>query len=179
MGTKHKNWIFIFASIFPQFSLYAQTASQFIKETISDIKEAIVNTPEKVPSGPNVTTRAGQQLTSGATPKDFAKNQEIYNDISTIQTTMNELMQLVLNVGIDPKALEQVHSQMAKVVELVSKLAIRYELRSDFEISIKQLQGIAVEITNAPKSADFMLFKTRLETILAEIQNKLYTKLES
>ena len=176
MGTTIK-WIFALITILPQF-LYAQTASQFIKETISDIREALVNTPEKVPSGPDVKTRAGQQLTPGSTPKDFAKNKEIYNDISTIQTSMNELMQLVLNVGLDTKALEQVQSYMAKIVELVSKLAIRYDLRADFEINIKQLQGIAVEIANAPKSADFMLFKTRLETTLAEIQNKLYTKLE-
>ena len=151
--------------------------TQFIQETKEDIREAQVNIPERVPVGPDVFTRAGEQLSPGTTHQDLAINQEIYNDLSLLQGLMSVLMRFVLNVGIAPTNLAQAELQMRELITFIRKIAIRYRFENDFFNKIKQLTGIMIEIKNAPKNADYMLFKARLEVILSEIENALYTRL--
>lgn len=165
--------------------LMAVTTTQYIHETIEDINEAIVNIPERVPAGPEVRTLAGEQLTTGAVPKDFAINREIYNDTLKIQEMMIELMRLVLLLEAKPFLLEKVKKQMGAIIYLVAFLGVRYNFIQQFSILIKQLQEIMAEIEQSPPQIfviehpdyGYMLFKARLEVILAEIENKLRTKL--
>lgn len=158
------------------FAIFA-LSTQFVKETPQDIEEAIANIPERVPTGNEVFTKAGQQLSPGSVPQDFRINKEIYNDLATIQAAMTELMQLVLNIGIKPTTLPDVQTKMKQVISLIARAGIRYNHETDFSETIKQLRQIMAEIESAPRTADFMLFKVRLEVILAEVENTLLLKL--
>ena len=151
-------------------------ATSYIRETREDIQEALINFPERVPSGPEVRTNAGAQLTLGSVPRDFRINQEIYNDILILQSKMQKIVQLTLNLGIKPALLDEAKSSMNAFLTLLEKMGIRYGMRADFTLIQNELRQILQDISNAPQEADFMLFRPRLETVIAEIENALRTK---
>jgi len=153
------------------------TQTPFANETDEDIKEALVNLPERVPYGPEVATLAGQQISLGSLKQDFAINQEIYDDILNIQRAMINLMEMILNTGIKPSSLTDIEIGFSTVFTLLTNAGIRYNLSNNFAIQVSQLRNILNNIRNAPQSSDFMLLKVQLEVILAEIENILTTKL--
>lgn len=165
-------------------SCHLFTQTKYIVETPYDIQEALVNIPEKVPVGHEVYTLAGEQLTPGVVPSDFRRNQEIYNDIALLQNHMIDLMQMVLDLEIRPHLLPGVQKQMSELITMISNAGIRYDLTAELSVFIRQLNTLMQEIIAVPKTPDpqapvsrFMLFKARLEVILAEIENLLLTKL--
>lgn len=172
-------YIFALPLMLPLFLAYGLPPTQFIKETRSDIQEAIVNIPERVPSGPEVLTRAGQQLTPGKVKKDFVINQEIYNDLDQLTDIANRLMKNVVALSSDYSLKETVLLQLTTLSQLISGLGIRYNFTSQFDSALKEITTIQQEIKVTPKAADFMLFKVRLEIILAQIENAIRTKLNS
>lgn len=159
------------------FSFAQITQTPFATETDEDIKEALVNLPERVPYGPEVATLAGEQISLGSIKQDFAINQEIYDDILNIQRAMINLMEMILDVGIKPIKLTEIEFGFNAVITMLVNAGIRYNLSTNFAIQINQLRDILTAIKNAPPSSDFMLLKVQLETILAEIENILSTKL--
>jgi hypothetical protein len=151
----------------------------FVTETIQDIKEAFDNIPQRVPYGPEVRTLAGQQISPGVVRSDFRANQEIYNDIFTIQQHMLTLMQMVLDAGKNPSLMPQIQAYMDDLIRLITNAGIKYNF--SFANKIQRLQEIMAELKATPRNAEavvspFMLLKVRLETILAELENALNTK---
>ncbi len=158
-------------------------SSRFVTETHQDIEEALTNFPERVPSGREIRTTAGRQISPGSVADDFAVNREIYNDINRVQSMMINLMKNVLNLSIGKKNLDQILLQINTLITLLSQLGIRYNAVSNFSLLIQQLQEIKTDLKNPPEaplaspSTYYTLMKARLETILAEAENKLMTKL--
>ena len=152
-------------------------STSFIRETREDIQEALVNFPERVPTGPEVRTMYGAQLTPGNVRSDLVVNQQIFNDIAQIQITLHQLMETILDLGIKPSLLDAVKVNMNLLMEMLTKAGIRYNLVANFDILKRELSQILVEVIQAPRTTDFMLFRPRLETILAIIENKLKTQL--
>lgn len=153
------------------------TQTPFVTETKEDLEVAAVNYPERVPRGPEVVTLLGSQIVPGAVPQDFRINQQIYNDVAELNGHFNNLMQMILNIGIQPTMLLNVQRGMDQLVQMVSNAGIRYNMASDFETIRKQLMAIMSEIRAAPINYNFMLFKARLEVLMAEIENAIKTKL--
>ena len=176
---KKRNIVIVVASAFLLATVsYAQIIqTPFATETTQDIKEALVNIPERVPYGPEVQTLAGEQISLGSTTRDFSINREIYDDILNIQRIMLNLMEMVLNLGIKPETIDAVEINFNTLINMLTNAGIRYNFSSDFTILIRQLRDILADIKNAPRSADFMLIKVRMEVILAEVENALATKL--
>lgn len=104
------------------------TTPEFITETKEDIDVALNN--PILQQGKAIPTLAGTQLMDGSLPRDFRINQQIYDDITKIQSQMIALMKAVLYLGN------------------------RYD-----------------------KASEFMLIKVQLETLLAQLENALKTKL--
>ena len=152
-------------------------STSFIRETPEDIQEALVNFPERVPKGPEVKTIYGSQLTPGDLRSDLKINQQIFNDIAQFQITMAQLMQMVLTLGTNPTLLDAVQVNMNLLQTMLTNAGIRYNLVANFDILKRELAQIRAEIVGAPRTTDFMLFRPRLETILAVIENKLRTLL--
>ena len=155
----------------------ASAQSPFVTETPQDLEIAAVNYPERVSRGPEIRTLLGNQITPGTLPEDFRRNQQIYNDIAELNGHMNNLMQMVLNLGIQPTTIDNVQIAMNQLIQMITNAGIRYNFSSDFEIISNQLRGIMNELRAAPTNSYFMLFKARLEVIMAELENALKTKL--
>jgi len=149
----------------------------FVTETKEDLEVAAVNYSERVPRGPEVRTLLGNQITPGTIPQDFRINQQIYNDSAELNGHFNNLMQMVLNIGIQPTILFNVERGMNQLVQMITNAGIRYNMPSDFETIRDQLMRIMSEIRAAPLNYNFMLFKARLEVLMAEIENAIKTKL--
>jgi hypothetical protein len=156
---------------------YISAQTPFVTETKEDLEVAAANYPERVPRGPEVRTILGNQITPGTVPQDFRINQQIFNDIAELNGNFNNLMQMILNIGIQPTMLLNVQRGMDQLVQMVSNAGIRYNMSSDFETIRKQLLAIMAEIRAAPLNYNFMLFKARLEVLMAEIENAIKTKL--
>ncbi len=151
--------------------------SPFVTETRQDLEIAIDNFPENVKGGPEVRTILGNQITPGTLPQDFRINQQIYNDIAELNGQMNNLMQQILNIPLQPTSIDNVQLNMNKFIELLTNAGIRYNMAADFTTLTNQLISIMSEIRGTPITAYFMLFKAKLEVIRAEIENALRTKL--
>jgi hypothetical protein len=181
MNLKNVMIIVVVASYFTLATLsFGQlTQTPFATETDEDIKEALVNLPERVPFGHEVATKAGEQISPGSDKSDYQLNQETYNDIYDLQRVLLSLMQMVLDAGIKPEILPRIEAGFGTAITLLTNIGVRYNLSSNFLIQVNQLRAIGNTIKNAPRSADFMLLKVQLEVMLAEIQNILATKLTS
>lgn len=151
--------------------------STFVTETRQDLEIAIDNFPERVKTGPEIRTILGYQITPGTLPRDFRINQQIYNDIAELNGQMNNLMQMILNIPVQPTIIDSVELNMNKFIQLLTNAGIRYNMAADFNTLRNQLVSIMTEIRGTPITAYFMLFKARLEVIMAEIENALRTKL--
>ncbi len=177
----------------PQTTYVATPQTTFITETPEDIEEAYLNYPERVPRGPEVRTIAGLQISPGSLPGDFAKNREIYNDIQIIQNNMLELMQMIINIQDDPYMLQKARQKLPIILQIITNLGIRYNLTSEFNILRDRLKAYLAEVytsmenmlkaeksRNPDESAqviNFWVYRFNLEQYMAEITNKLRTKL--
>lgn len=153
-----------------------QLSTTYIRETPEDVKEALVNFPERVPGGPQVRTLYGKQLVLGDVRSDLRINQIIYDDIATVQIIMQRLIQLIINLGTDPSLLDSVKRTMAHLFVQLDEMGKRYGLRTEFAIKKNELTQLLTEVIQSSRSTDYMLFRFRLETTLAEIENILKTK---
>lgn len=151
--------------------------NSFVTETRQDLDVAITNYPERVKLGPEVGTILGNQITPGSLPQDFRINQQIYNDIAEINGQMSNLMQMILNIPLQPTMIDNVEIGMDKFIQLLTNAGITYNQEDSFGTLKNQLLRIMGEIRGAPRTYYFMLFKARLEVIMAEIENALKTKL--
>lgn len=150
-------------------------STSFIRETPEDIKEALVNFPERVPSGPEVQTLYGTQLTLGDIRNDRAINRFIFNDLAQFQVIFQRLVQMVLNLGINPTLLPLVTDTIDEINIMLTHAGIRYNLVAQFALKRDELAQLRIDILQSSRSTDFMLFRPRLETMLAEIENILKT----
>ncbi len=151
--------------------------SPFVTETRQDLEIAVNNYPERVKGGPEVETILGNQIVPGTLPRDFRINQQIYNDIAEINGQMNAIMQMILNIPVQPTIIDTIQLNMTKLHQMLTNTGIRYNLTDDFDTLNYQLSEMMRELRNTPITAYFMLFKARLEVIMAEIENALKTKI--
>ena len=178
----------------PTFAAYVATPqTTFITETPEDIEEAYLNYPERVPRGPEVRTIAGLQISPGALPGDFAKNRQIYNDIQIIQNNMLELMQMIINIQDNPNMLQEARAKLPVILQIITNLGILYDLTPEFNVLKDQLKAYLGQVytsmenmlkarraRNPDESAqviNFWVYRFNLEQYMAEITNKLRTKL--
>lgn len=169
------------ASIFPLaiYSVNVPDSVSYIQETPQDIQEAIINLKDRVPSQTTLRTLAGLQQDAATTTTGARNNQQIYNDIHELEAVMLELQEQVLNVGIRPQSITQLRITLNEFISMLHKAGIRYNLPSNFQITINQLNEWMGEVAAAPRTANFEIFKATLEVRLAEIVNLLLTKLVS
>ncbi len=161
------------------YSVHPYQQSQYIQESREDLQEALVNTPERLPHGLEIRTQAGLQVTIGDVKQDLAVNRQIYNDLHQLQASFNAVMQKVLNIGINPADRDITIIGLDKTIQFLRALGVRYNEVENFNIIIDQLKEMMQQIKDAPLSADFMLFKARLEQFLFQIEQVLYSKLVS
>ena len=114
-------------------------STSYIRETPEDVKEALVNFPERVPVGPEVRTLYGRQLVPGDVRSDLRINQIIYDDIAQVQIRMQKLIQLVLDLGVMPSLLDSVKITMANLLKSLDEIAKRYNLVTEFAIRKNEL----------------------------------------
>ena len=138
----------------------------------------------RIPVGREVPTIAGRQIVPGTLEKDLRVNQQIYDDIETIQDSMIDLMQKVLNIGLNPSTIPYVQKQCNELVAMINDVGIRYNLTDNFSTPIRQLNTIKEELALAPQSKEppsavsrYMLLKARLEVLMDQITRPIISKL--
>lgn len=160
------------------------TTTQYITESKEDIDEALVNFPERVPTGPEVYTLRGRQISPGSLPRDFRINKQIYNDIAELQIQINLLIQTVLSLAYQPAGLTKAQLEMRDLLEMFGNAGIRYNMVREFEIFRDRLIDIRQDL-EAPNKYDkianpynyYLTIRFQLETIMSEIENALKLKL--
>lgn len=157
---------------------------QFIQETDEDIKEALVNIPERVPSGPEIATLRGRQITISDMPTDNRRNRQIYNDIAELQIQINRTIQVVMARQRKPILQNQVEIELKELLELLGIAGIRYNQVANFTLFRQRVIAIRQDLRdsyNAYEIANpnnyYMTVRFQLETLMAEIENLLKTLL--
>lgn len=157
---------------------------RFVQETKEDLEQALVNIPERVPSGPEVVTLRGSQITLGDIPSDFARNKQIYNDIAEYQIQINKLIQAVWSRQNNAYAQNKIEDEIKDVLEILAIGGIRYNEVSRFRLWADRVIAIREDLREsyndyqiANPNNYYMSIRFRLETIMAEIENLLKTKL--
>lgn len=157
---------------------------QFIQETDEDVKEALVNLPERVPSGPEIATLRGRQITIGNMPNDFRRNRQIYNDIAELQIQINRAIQVALARQKRPILQNKVEVELKELLELLTIAGIRYNQVANFALFRQKIVDIRQDLResyNAYEIANpnnyYMGIRFRLETLSSEIENLLKTLL--
>ncbi len=160
------------------YSLNVPATVSYIQETPEDIQEALINIKERVPSETTIRTLSGLQQSQATTAKSARINQQIYNDIKEITDVALELEQTVLNLGVKPQSFGPLQVRMKEFISMLKRAGIRYNVSLD--TTINQLNEWMAEVSAAPRTANFGIFKATLEKILSEIVNLLeQTKLVS
>lgn len=177
-----KNLVLCMASLFP-LAIHAvniPASISYVQETPQDIQEALINIKERVPSETTIRTLAGLQQSRATTTKDALVDQQIDNDIHEIEDVVLEAEQIVLNMGVNPHAFNRLAVTMNELMSMLRKAGERYNLASDFDITIQHLNAWMTEVAAAPRTANFSIYKATLEKLLSEIVNILQqTKLVS
>ena len=156
------------------------TTTQYITETKEDIEELLVNFPERVPSGPEIYTLRGRQISPGSLPRDFRINKQIYNDIAELQIQINSLIQTVLSLAYQPERLSKAQLEIRDLLEMFANAGIRYNMKREFDIKQERLIDIRNDLEK-PNTYDkianpynfYLTIRFQLETIMAEIENAL------
>lgn len=181
------NKILILAGIFiPASTLFAPPAlnRRFVQETWEDVQQALVNLPEKIPTGPEVVTLRGRQITLGDIPNDFIRNKQIYNDIAEYQIQINRLIQAVWNRQNNAYYQNKIEDEIKDLLEILVIGGIRYNEVARFRLWADRVIAIREDLREsyndyqiANPNNYYMSIRFRLETIMAEIENLLKTKL--
>jgi hypothetical protein len=157
---------------------------QYIQETAEDVKEALVNFPERVPAGPQVATLRGRQITISDMPVDKSRNRQIYNDIAELQIQINRAIQVALARQKRPILQNKVEVELKELLELLVIAGIRYNQVANFKLFRDQVVEIRQDLRdsyNAYEIANpnnyYMGIRFRLETLSSEIENLLKTLL--
>lgn len=159
-------------------SSYGQTSIPPVIETREDLEIAATNFPERVPKGTEIKTLLGNQIIPGSLPQDFRKNQQIFNDIAELNAHINSIMRMIADLSVKPKLIADVQKAMDQLKQMVSNAGIRYNFSPSFSIRNKEISEIMEDLRASPPPAtSFMLFKARLEVIMAVLENALKTKL--
>lgn len=157
---------------------------RFVRETWEDIEQALVNIPERVPMGPEVVTLRGKQITLGDIRSDFIKNRQIYNDIAEYQIQINRLIQAVWSRQNNAYSQNKIEDEIKELLEILAIGGVRYNEVSRFRLWANRVIEVREDLREsyndyqiANPNNYYMSIRFRLETIMAEIENLLKTKL--
>lgn len=157
---------------------------RFVQETKEDVEQALVNIPERVPSGPEVVTLRGRQITLGDIPSDFLRNKQIYNDIAEYQIQINKLIQAVWSRQNNAFSQNKIEDEIKDLLEILAIGGVRYNEVARFRLWADRVIAIREDLREsyndyqiANPNNYYMSIRFRLETVMAEIENLLKTKL--
>lgn len=167
--------VFIFGWAF----ISSAQSTPFVTETRQDLDIAIANYPERVKTGPEISTIQGNQISPGTLPRDFRINQQIYDDIAVVTGHVTAIMRMVFDLPSKPTLYDNIQVAMNQFLQLLTDLAVRYNL--DLSSIRTELTEIRDELKNLPVysrvNTILMVPYNRLDVIRAEIVNLLRTKL--
>lgn len=157
---------------------------QFIQDTKEDIQEALVNFPERVPSGPEVATLRGRQITLSDMPNTKLRNRQIYNDIAELQIQINRIIAVALARQKQPVLQNKLEIELNELMELLAIAGVRYTQVANFTLFRQSVVAIRQDLRdsyNAYEIANpnnyYMSIRFRLEKLMSEIENLLKTLL--
>jgi hypothetical protein len=157
---------------------------QFIQETTEDIQQALVNFPERVPSGPEIATLRGRQITLSDMPNSQNRNRQIYNDIAELQIQINRIIAIALARQKRPILQNKLEVELTELMELLAIAGVRYTQVANFTLFRQAVVAIRQDLRdsyNAYEIANpnnyYMGVRFRLEKLMSEIENLLKTLL--
>lgn len=157
----------------------AQTS--FVTETPQDLEIAINNFPERVKTGPEVTTILGNQITPGTLPRDFRVNQQIYDDIARVNGHITPIMRMIFALESKPKVLIDIETAINQLLNLLTNLGIRYNISENLSSIRTELEGIKNQLKAIPEGSAvntiLMVPYNRMDVIRYMIVSLLQTKI--
>lgn len=157
---------------------------QFIQETTEDIQQALVNFPERVPSGPEIATLRGRQITLSDMPNSQNRNRQIYNDIAELQIQINRTIAVALARQKRPILQNKLEVELNELMELLAIAGVRYTQVANFTLFRQAVVAIRQDLRdsyNAYEIANpnnyYMGIRFRLEKLMSEVENLLKTLL--
>lgn len=157
---------------------------QFIQETTEDIQQALANFPERVPSGPEIVTLRGRQITLSDMPVDIRRNRQIYNDIAELQIQINRTIQVIMARQKRPVLQNQIEVELQELLDLLAIAGIRYNQVANFTLFRQRVIALRQDLRDSYYTYDianpnnyYMGVRFKLETLSAEIESLLKTLL--
>lgn len=180
MPLKHDKIIYVILIVGWVSPIVTQPNS-FVTETRQDLDIAITNYPEKVKTGTEIRTIQGNQVTSGALPRDFRVNQQIYDDIAVVSGHIINIMRMVFDLPKQPTLIDNIQLAINKLLQVLTDLGIRYNITSNLDSLKTELAQIRDQLRSIPLNnnlnTNVMVPYNRLDVIKSEIENLLRTKL--